>query len=316
MDVGPTGNFPNNLLEFEERFHTEEACLEYLIALRWLEGFRCAACGHDRAWRTGQPGMRCPRCQREVAVLAGTMLEGTRKPLRFWFRAMWWVATQKRGLSAKGFTREMGLSSYQTAWTWLHKLRRCMVRIGRAPLSGRVEVDETYVGGEEPGLRGRWIEDKALVVIAAEEDDAGIGRIRLKHIPDASGVSLIPFVVEAVAPGSVVHTDGWLGYSGLAGKGFTHEVSIIAPKPERAAALLPRVHRVASLLKRWLLGTHQGAVSNKHLQRYLDEYTFRFNRRRSRHPGKIFFRLAQQVVAMERTTYRDLVDSDRGSPPQ
>jgi transposase-like protein len=251
-----------------------------------------------------------------VAVLAGTALEGTRKPLRWWFRAMWWVVTQKRGLSAKAFAREMGLSSYQTAWTWLHKLRRCMVRIGRAPLSGRVEVDETYVGGEEPGLRGRRIEDKALVVIAAEEDGKGIGRIRLKHVPDASAASLIPFVVEAVAPASVVHTDGWPGYSGLAAKGFTHEVSIIAPEPERATTLLPRVHRVASLLKRWLLGTHQGAVSNKHLQRYLDEYTFRFNRRRSRHPGKIFFRLAQQLVATERTTYRALVDSEREGPPQ
>ena len=247
-------------------------------------------------------------------MLAGTVLEGTRKPLRWWMRAMWWVATQKSGLSAKAFAREMGVSSSKTAWTWLHKLRRCMVRIGRAPLSGRVEVDETSIGGEEPGYRGRWIETKALVVIAAEEDGKGIGRIRLAHIPDASAASLIPFVVEAVAPGSVIHTDGWLGYTRLAAKGFTHEVSIIAPEPQRASALLPRVHRVAALLKRWLLGTHQGAVSNKHLQRYLDEYTFRFNRRRWRHPGKLFFRLAQQVVATKRTTYRALVDSQE--PPQ
>lgn len=314
MEIGPTGDFPNNVLEFEERFRTDDACLEYLIALRWSGGFRCARCGHDRAWRTARPGLRCARCEREIAVLSGTMLEGTRKPLRWWLRAMWWVATQKRGLSAKAFAREMGLSSYQTAWTWLHKLRRCMIRIGREPLSGRVEVDETYIGGEEQGRPGRWIEDKALVVIAAEEDGKGIGRIRLKHIRDASGASLIPFVVEAVAAGSVVHTDGWPGYSGLATKGFKHEVTIIASGPQRAAALLPRVHRVASLLKRWLLGTHQGAVSNKHLQRYLDEYTFRFNRRRSRHPGKIFFRLAQQVVATERITYRALVDSQK--PPQ
>jgi len=316
MDVGPTGNFPKNLVEFEERFGTEEACLEYFIALRWSDGFRCAGCGHDRAWRTTQPGMRCARCQREVAVLAGTMLEGTRKPLRWWFRAIWWVAAQKRGLSAKGFAREMGLSSYKTAWTWLHKLRRCMVRAGRAPLKGRVEVDETYIGGEEPGRRGRWIEDKALVVIAAEQDGKGIGRIRMAHIGDASAASLIPFVVASVASGSVVHTDGWPGYSGLAAHGFTHEVSVIAPDPKRAVALLPRVHRVASLLKRWLLGTHQGAVSNKHLQHYLEEYTFRFNRRRSRHPGKLFFRLIEQVIATERTTYRQLVESGSQEPPQ
>ena len=171
-----------------------------------------------------------------------------------------------------------------------------------------------YIGGEEQGRPGRLIEDKALVVIAAEEDGNGIGRIRLKHIRNAFGASLIPFVVETVATGSVVHTDGWPGCSGLSAKGFKHEVTIIAPEPQRAGALLPRVHRVASLLKRWLLGTHQGAVSNKHLQRYLDEYTFRFNRRRSRHPGKIFFRLAQQVVATERTTYRALVDAQK--PPQ
>ena len=316
MDVGPIGNFPNNLLEFEDRFSTETACREYLIALRWPAGYRCAQCGNERrAWRTGRPGFRCGRCQREVSILAGTMLEGTRKPLRLWFRAMWWVATQKTGLSAKTFMREMGLPSYETAWTWLHKLRRAMVRAGRTPLSGRVEVDETYVGGEEPGVPGRGAEDKALVVIAAEEDGKGIGRIRLAHIPDASAASLTPFVVATVEPGSVVHTDGWPGYAALPAKGFTHEVSIIAPDPKRASDLLPRVHRVAALLKRWLLGTHQGAVSNKHLQRYLDEYTFRFNRRRSRHPGKIFFRLAQQVVATERTTYRALVDSPDGADP-
>lgn len=314
MIVGatPTDDFPENLLEFEQRFSTEAACRDYLVQLRWPDGFRCRRCGHGKVWRTQRNVMVCTQCQAETSIIAGTVLEGTRKPLRVWFRAMWWVATQKTGLSAKAFVREMGLPSYETAWTWLHKLRRAMVRAGRQKLVGRIEVDETFIGGEEAGLSGRQSGDKALVVIAAEEDGKGIGRIRLRHVTDASAASLIPFVEASVEPGSVVHTDGWQGYTGLSAKGYKHKVTVLGSDPKRASKLLPRVHRVASLLKRWLLGTHQGAVSNKHLQRYLDEYTFRFNRRRSRHPGKIFFRLAQQVVVVKKTTYRALVDSSDG----
>jgi transposase-like protein len=256
--------------------------------------------------------MHCAQCGHDTSITAGTLFEDTRKPLRMWFRAMWWVSTQKAGFSAKAFMREMGLTSYQTAWTWLHKLRHAMVLAGRRRLSGRVEVDGTYVGGVETGADGRYTEKKALVVIAAEEDGKGIGRIRLGHVADASAASLVPFVLASVEPGSNLHTDGHWGYAPLVEKGYTRDISVVTPDPTRAAKLLPRVHRIAALLKRWLLGTHHGAVRNKHLQSYLDEFTFRFNRRTSGHPGKIFYRLAQQVVNTQRTTYRQMVDRQAG----
>jgi transposase-like protein len=220
---------------------------------------------------------------------------------------MWWVTSQKNGASALGLQRVLGLGSYKTAWSWLHKLRRAMVRLGRDRLSGRVEVDETYLGGPEQGMAGRRTEKKALIVVAAQEDGKGIGRIRMKRVPDASADSLLPFVEASVEPGSVVHTDGWESYRGLKEKGYAHEVTLLRRRKESACDLLPRVHRVVSLLKRWLLGTHQGAVSRDHLDYYLDEFTFRFNRRRSRHRGKLFFRLVQQAVQTEPVPYGRLI---------
>ena len=220
---------------------------------------------------------------------------------------MWYVTSQKSGGSALGLHQVLGLGSYQTAWSWLHKLRRAMVRPDRDRLNGCVEVDETYVGGEEEGVRGRQTEDKAIVVVAAEQDGRGIGRIRLRRVPDASSQSLLPFIEESVRPGAVVHTDGWKGYNNIAQKGYIHKVTIISQSDDPAHKLMPRVHRVASLLKRWLLGTHQGAVSEKHLDYYLDEFTFRFNRRRSRARGLLFYRLLQNAVQVDPVTYRRLV---------
>ena len=216
-----------------------------------------------------------------------------------WFRAMRWVTTQKNGASALGLQRVLGLKSYETAWTWLHKFRRAMVRPGRDLLTGRIEVDEGYVGGPEEGLPGRLNLEKTLVIVAVQEDGKGIGRIRKRQIPDASAESLIPFVQDSAAPGSIVHTDGWLGYSLLSSNGYRHEVTYLKGNKKTASELLPRVHLVISHLKRWLLGTHQGAVSRKHLDYYLDEFTFRFNRRRSTSRGKLFYRLAQQAVAVD-----------------
>jgi transposase-like protein len=240
-------------------------------------------------------------------VTAGTIFQDTRKPLTLWFRAMWSVTSQKNGASAIGLQRVLGLGSYKTAWTWLHKLRRAMVRPGRDRLSGCVEVDETYWGSEEEGVRGRKTESKSLIVIAAQEDGQGIGRIRMRRIPDASAESLMPFIREAIELGSLVHTDGWLGYLPLEGNGYRHRVTFLKGQKESASELLPRVHRVASLLKRWLLGTHQGAVSREHLDYYLDEFTFRFNRRNSRSRGKLFLRLAEQAVAVGPAPYKSMV---------
>jgi len=220
---------------------------------------------------------------------------------------MWSVTSQKNGASAIGLQRELGLGSYKTAWTWLHKLRRAMVRPGRDPLSGRVEVDETYWGSEEEGVRGRQTESKTLIVIAAQEDGGGIGRIRMRRVLDASAKSLMPFIEEAIEPRSMVHTDGWIGYLPLEGKGYRHRITFLKGQSESATELMPRVHKVASLLKRWLLGTHQGAVSREHLDYYLDEFTFRFNRRNSRSRGKLFLRLAEQAVAVGPAPYKSIV---------
>jgi transposase-like protein len=249
----------------------------------------------------------CAKCRYQASVTAGTIFQDTRKPLALWFRAIWWVTTQKNGASAIGVQRILGLGSYSTAWTWLHKLRRAMVRPGRDRLTGVVEVDETYIGGEEEGVRGRQTETKALVVIACEERGRGIGRIRLRHIPDASATSLLAFIQEAIGPGSVVHTDGWEGYAGLKEMGYKHKVTVLRRRRQSASDLLPRVHLAASLLKRWLLGTHQGAVARDHLAYYLDEFTFRFNRRRSRSRGKLFYRLLEQAVAVPPKPYKGIV---------
>jgi hypothetical protein len=191
----------------------------------------------------------------------------------------------------------LGLGSYQTAWTWLQKLRTAMVWPARETLTEAVEVDEVYVGGVEPGKGKRHLgETKALVAVAAEVRGQGIGRIRLQRIPDASTNSLVGFVREAVRSGAVVVTDGWTAYPGLARHGYRHKPRVVSGSGHTASSLLPRVHRVASLLKRWLLGVHQGAVSHGHLDAYLDEFTFRFNRRASRWRGKLFYRLVQQAV--------------------
>jgi len=267
-------------------------------SLRWPEGFHCPACGHAKAWWTGRGVLHCARCGQQTSVTAGTVFQDTHKPLRLWFRAMWTVTSQKHGVSALGLQRVLGLGSYHTAWAWLHKLRRAMVRPGRDQLSGAVEVDEVYVGGERPGKRGRGAAGKSIVVVLAEEDGAGIGRIRLQRVADASGQSLCGAVRQCVAPGSVVHTDGLSSYSGLAALGYRHE-AIRKDPGEVGENLLPRVNRVASLLKRWMLGTHQGAIEPPHLDYYLDEFTFRFNRRASRSRGKLFYRLAQQAVAID-----------------
>ena len=305
-------DYPRNLPEFDARFASEEACREYLAKLRWPQGFRCPRCQGREAWTTQRNLLVCRACQHQLSLTAGTAFEGTRKPLALWFKAMWWVTTQKNGASALGLQRVLGLGTYYTAWTWLHKLRRAMVRPGRDRLSGRVEVDETYLGGLEEGVRGRETKKKALVIVAAQEDGKRIGRIRLRRIPDASRASLHGFIRDAVEPGSVVHTDGWESYAGLTE--YRHEVTILKGRAESAAELLPRVHRVISLLKRRLLGTHQGAVSPEHLDYYLAEFTFRFNRRGSQSRGKLFYRLLQQAVAIEPTPYKGLIQHVKHAP--
>ena len=304
-------DYPRTLAEFERRFATDEACRAYLVQLRWPEGFRCPKCGHAKAWVARVVLLHCASCGRQTSVTAGTIFQDTRTPLTTWFRAMWWVTSQKTGASAKGLQQVLGLGSYETAWTWLHKLRRAMVRPGRDRLTGRVEVDQTLVGGVEEGHRRT--EKKALIAVAVEQVGAGMGRVRMRQIADGSADALRRFVEDAVAPGSLLHTDGWLSYDHLEKHGYRHRISFAKGS---AADPLPRVHRVVSLLKRWLQGTHQGAVNRAHLDYYLDEFTFRFNRRTSRHRGKLFYRLVQQAVAVDPSPYRSIVKNVRSRPPR
>jgi transposase-like protein len=239
-------------------------------------------------------------------VTVGTIFDRSRLPLTLWFRAMWHVTNQKNGASALTIQRLLGLGSYQTAWAWLHKLRRAMVRPGRDCLEGIVEADESYLGGEKPGKPGRGASGKALVLLAVQLLPGNeTGRIRLAHVSDASGQSLVGALEAMVTSGSEVKTDGWRGYNDLESKGYRH--TVVRRSAEIGQDLLPACHRVASLLKRWLLGTHQGAVRHEHLAYYLDEFTFRFNRRTSASRGKLFYRLAQQAVHVEPAPYAKLI---------
>ena len=289
--------YPKTVQELQDWFATEDACRDYMFRLRWPEGFRCPRCGNSRAWEMRRMLFRCTECDLETSLTAGTLFQDTRKPLRLWFQAMWYVTNQKQGVNALGRQRLLGLGSYRTAWTWLHKLRRALVRPGRDRLPGTVEVDETFIGGPKPGKRGRGAEGKVLVLVAAQEDGNRIGRIRLRPIADASAKTLETAIEDLIAPGSMVRTDGWRGYNGLEARAYSHEV--IRQETTIGDNLLPLANRVSSSLKRWLLGTHQGAVRASHLDYYLDEFTFRFNRRTSASRGKLFYRLVQQAMILD-----------------
>lgn len=306
-------DYPRNIEEFDRWFTDEAACRNYLFRVRWPQGYQCFRCGSlVPPWVTSRGYLHCRECEGEISITAGTVFESTRKPLRVWFQALWLVTSQKHGASALGLQRVLGLGSYQTAWTWLHKLRRAMVRQDRERLHGTVEVDETYVGGVATGgKRGRGAENKVIVVIAVEVfRPKGFGRIRMRRIPDVSGNSLVPFLCDVAKPGAEILTDGWGGYNGLTDHSYRHSRTVLSDSGDPAHVSMPGVHRIAALLKRWLLGIHQGAVSGKHLDYYLDEYTFRFNRRTSRSRGMLFYRLMQQAVATASVPYRQLVDGN------
>jgi transposase-like protein len=288
--------YPRTLAEFNGWFRCDDDCRAFLERLRWPEGFRCG-CGGERAWRVRRDRLRCCACGRETSATAGTLFEGARLPLTTWFQAAWFVTNQKLGTSALGLQRALGLSRYETVWTILHKYRRAMVRPEREPLAGEIEVDESYVGGGSRGSTGRGSLAKTIVAIAVEARPQGAcGRARLARIPDCSGPVLSEFVLANCAPEAVIYTDGWAGYLPLGETDVTHIVTVTTSSIDPAHVLMPRVHRVSALLKRWLLGTHQGGISERHLDFYLDEFVFRFNRRGSGSRGLLFYRLLQQAV--------------------
>jgi transposase-like protein len=298
-------DYPRTAVQMRDWFSTDDACRAYLVGLRWPDGIICPACDAADVWKKKAPLYRCACCKHDFSVTSGTLFADTHKPLRLWFEAIWDVTNQKSGASALGLQRVLGFGSYRTAWNWLHKLRRAMVRPGRDRLSGVVEVDEAFIGGPRPGKRGRGAAGKSLVLIVAQADGKKIGRIRMARIADASAASLLPALVHAIEPGTLVQTDGWKAYGGLKDLGYGHQV--IHSTSELGENLLPRINLTASLLKRWLLGTHQGAVRAQHLDYYLDEFTFRFNRRTSRSRGLLFYRLMQQAVILDPVRGKNLV---------
>ena len=302
--------------EFQAWFRTDADCLDYLEWLRWPAGFACADCGHDGGWELGDGRFMCSRCGGRTSVTAGTIFDRTRTPLTVWFTACWLFATGKDGISALSLKRTLEIGSYQTAWAMLHRLRTALVRPGRDRLAGVVEVDETYIGGLESGLPGgRARGKKVLTGIAVEiQEPRGFGRCRMLPLADASAASLHPFVKDHIEPGTRVITDGWQGYRGLDELGYVHDrrsQRAARARGEDPGELLPAVHRVASLAKRWLLGTRQGSVDEAHLASYLNEFVFRFNRRRSRSRGMVFYRALELAVAHDPVRYQDLIATKR-----
>jgi transposase-like protein len=303
-------DYPSSLTEFLERFQSDEDCVQFLAKLRWPDGFSCPRCGPGDAWLTKRYLYVCSACEKQTSVIAGTIFEKSKVPLLTWFRAVWFVTDSKSGISAKELQRSLGLS-YKTAWLMLHKLRIAMKRPGRdnSKLSGEIEVDESWLGGPTPGgKRGRGAEGKLIVAIAVERIGFGknskrwkLGRCRIEVIERANAETLLGFVERNCEPGSIIYTDGLNAYNGLADREYEHNATAVSQGNDPAHVVLPAVHRVASLLKRWLMGTHHGGWGAQHAEAYIDEFIFRFNRRNSKARGLLFYRLLQNAIAMGKT---------------
>lgn len=315
-------HYPATWTQFLDWFPSDKACAAYLERVRWPAGFACPQCGVlSEPYRASRARLMCRECGHQASAIAGTIFQKTRTPLRSWFVAAWHVTSQKHGVSSLGLQRALGLGSYQTAWAIMHRFRRAMVRPERERLKGAVEVDEVYIGlgDREAQPRQKQKTAKLLIVVAVEvHEPKGIGRIRVQRIPARSQEHLQPFVEASIDPAAEVRTDGALVYGFLPKTGYLHHrttVQEIVQGVSRMAASLGAVNRVASLLQRWLLGTHHGAVQPALLDYYLDEFVFRFNRRTSNSRGLLFYRLLEQAVQTEPVTYRDIVDRQRQPPP-
>lgn len=317
MDTPPQlprdDTLPGTLAEFVTRFSTEEACEELLRRWKYASarGFCCPACGHEAAWHIETRHLdECRACGRQTSLTSGTVFHGTRKPLRLWFLAMYLMTSSKRGISAVELGRQVGIS-YPTAWAWLHKLRSAMGRRSCSLLGGTVEVDESYKSGVAPGKQGRTApHDRVLVGAALEAPRTrkGLGRVRLKLLDDASSRSLHDFVANTIAPGSYLVTDAWRGYSGVGNRArVRHRAINVHATGRHSSEIFPGLHRVFSLLGRFLLGTYHGRIERQHAQAYLDEFEFRFNRRKSRVRGLLFQRLLAFAVQGRPPIYREIL---------
>ena len=315
----PGRDYPRTWDQFLDWFPDESAYREYLEGIRWRDGFVCPRCDEaDAANQAGRGRWICRSCRYQCTVTARTVFDKTRTPLRIWLAAIWYVVNQKQGVTALGLKRVLGLGSYQTAWAMLHRLRRAMIRPGRERLHGVVEVDESFIGRSRPNKTRDTKQtqspkiQRSLVMIAVEiKEPKGFGRIRLQRVTNRSEQAVLPFVLDSVEPGSIVRTDGSEAYRNLSKHGYQREKTVMLGADDPAHVTMPGVHRVAALLKRWLLGTHQGAVQPKQLGYYLDEFTFRFNRRTSRSRGLLFYRMLQQALVTEPVTYAQIVGKDK-----
>lgn len=309
----PGKDYPQTWNEFLDWFPTEDACLSYLQGLRWPDGFVCPACGvMAQPYQASRTRLMCRHCKHQASVTAGTIFDKTRTALRVWLAAAWYLTNQKQGVSALGLQRVLGLGSYQTAWTMLHRFRRAMVRPDRDKLKGRVEVDETFlaIGDRKNPIssKARKSNSRMVFVVMAVEilHPKGFGRIRLRRIENDSDACVIPFVQDVVDSASEVCTDGSAAYRSLKDLGYKHRQTVMLGSNVPAHVSMAGVHRVASLIKRWLVGTHHGAIQPEQLDYYLDEFVFRFNRRNSNSRGMLFYRLLQQAVATNPVTYQDV----------
>jgi transposase-like protein len=297
-------DFPKTLSEFDQTFPDEESCRKFLIELRWGSEPRCSRCNSESLWELSNGLFECSVCHRQTSVTAGTPFHGTRKPLKLWFRAIWEMTTHKGGISAKDLQRTMGFGSYETAWSWLHKLRRCAFSQNRTRLEGQVQLDDGYIGGLD-ARPGRPKGNKALVLVAAEAR----GRLRMEHSPDMTKRSVKSFSDRNLDLSSGVTTDGYRSFSAKTLGPRSHHQHIQKKKRHISVDPLQQVHFALSLFKRCWIGTYHGAISDKHLQVYLDEFEFRYNRRKTVGVGRIAARLFQSLVSCPPLTYRAIVSS-------
>jgi transposase-like protein len=314
-EARPVGgiDYPRTYQEFREWFPDDDSCREYLAGLRWRESFSCPRCAGGGYWQTGRGLRMCTECGLKTSVTAGTIFHRSHTPLSTWFAAVWFVTSQKNGVSAQGLQDALGFGSYETAWAWLHKLRRAMVRPERellgTDLAGFVELDQSFLGGRSTGRAG-GSSTKTPITIAVERTTGGqLGRVRLEVADKVGGLDMIDFATEVIAPGTTVHTDGASMFTRLKSLGYVHQATPstkASRQVEDPDAVMPGPHMVSSLLKRWTAGTLHYRLSYQHLPYYLDEFTFRFNRRNSQARGMLFYRLLQQAVDTDPHPLKDL----------
>jgi transposase-like protein len=294
--------FPKNLQDFDRFFPDDASCVTFLEKVRWGKSFSCQKCQHDKFWQNATGLRQCRACEFKNSVKTNSIFEKSKLGLKLWFYAIWWITSQKNGVSALNLHRFLGIGSYESSWLLLHKIRGAMVFAERNQLQGHVEVDEAFIGGVSNGKRGLGANNKQLIVIAAEcSGSKKVGRIRIQRLADASAKNLEQFIKSNIAAKSDVHTDGWRGYNDLKNLGYKHHVVKSADvDPDEQ---LPRINIVTSLLKRWILGTHQGRLDVKYMDSYLDEFVFRFNRRTSKVRGLLFQRVIENSFKSEAKTY-------------